>query len=154
MHEGYPPTDAVMRASCGTRRGRQYFGSMVEKFAYECDPRLAPFWVPFGLRPWHDGVAVGEEGFEARFGFVRLSTTMANISDAHVTRGYRWWTAAGVRLSGADDGLTFGTNARAGVCIHFHAKVPTIMRRSGHSALTVTVTDVDGLVRRLSSANG
>ncbi|MEO6468038.1 MAG: hypothetical protein ABIP21_02975 [Acidimicrobiia bacterium] len=127
---------------------------MVEIFAYDCDPRLAPFWAPFGLRPWHDGVEVGEEGFDARFGFVRLRTSVANISGAHVTRDYRWWTAAGVRLSGADDGLTFGTNAREGVCIHFHAKVPTIMRRSGHSALTVTVTDVDGLVRRLSSSDG
>ncbi len=123
--------------------------AMIETFDYDCDPWLAPFWAPFGLRPWHDGVGVGDDRFEARFGFVRLSTSITNISDAHITRGYRWWTAAGVRLSGADDGLTFGTNARAGVCIHFRAKVPTILRRSGHSALTVTVSDLDGLVRSL-----
>lgn len=125
---------------------------MLETFDYDCDPWLAPFWAPFGLRPRRDGVVIGDDRFEARFGFVRLSTSMANISDAHITRGYRWWTAGGVRLSGADDGLTFGTNARAGVCIHFRAKVPTIMRRSGHSALTVTVSDLDGLVRHLSAS--
>ena len=126
---------------------------MRERFSYDCDPRLAPFWIPFGLRPWHDGVVVDQGRFEARFGFIRLRTETANISEAHVTRGYRWWTAAGVRLSGADDGLTFGTNARAGVCIHFRTKVPTVMRPSGHSALTVTVAELDRLARLLSAGH-
>ena len=123
-------------------------------FAYDCDPWLAPFWVPFGLRPWHDGVDVGDDQFEARFGAVSLRTPIANVASAHITKGYRWWTAAGVRLSGADDGLTFGTNAKVGVCVHFLAKVPTVMKRSGHSALTVTVADVDQLVQHLSSLAG
>ena len=50
-----------------------------------------------------------------------------------------------------DDGLTFGTNAHAGVCIHFREKVPSRLRRSGHSAITVTVADLDGLVTALGS---
>jgi hypothetical protein len=54
-----------------------------------------------------------------------------------------------VRGSGADDGLTFGTNHDAGVCIHFAEKVPSPVRRSGHSALTETVADLDGLTRAL-----
>jgi hypothetical protein len=45
--------------------------------------------------------------------------------------------------------LTFGTNRDAGVCIHFAEKVPSALRRSGHSALTVTVADVEGLTRAL-----
>ena len=60
----------------------------------------------------------------------------------------------GARVSFADDGLTFGTNNRAGVCIHFRQKVPSALRPKGHSALTVTVADLDGLVLALDSALG
>ena len=69
------------------------------------------------------------------------------MEGAHITRDYRWWTAAGARASFTDDGLTFGTNANAGVCIHFREKVPSPLRRSGHSALTVTVEDLEGFDR-------
>lgn len=123
---------------------------MSETFWYDIDPKLAPFWIPFGLRPRHDGVTLTDDDrFSARFGLIRIETPLANVVDAHVTRGYRWWTAAGVRLSGSDDGLTFGTNARAGLCVHFSEKVPSPFRRSGHSALTVTVADLEGLANRL-----
>jgi hypothetical protein len=74
---------------------------------------------------------------------------LSNIGGAHVTRNYRWWTAIGIRQSFVDDGLTFGTNREAGVCVHFNEKVPSLLRRSGHSALTVTVVELDGLVRAL-----
>ncbi len=79
----------------------------------------------------------------------KLSTPVANITGAHVTRNYRWWTAFGVRGSQADDGLSFGTNHDAGVCIHFDKKVPSALRRSGHSALTVTVADLEELTSAL-----
>ena len=46
--------------------------------------------------------------------------------------------------------LPFGTNANAGVCIHFREKVPSPLRRKGHSALTVTVEDVEGLTDALT----
>jgi len=52
-----------------------------------------------------------------------------------------------------DDGLTFGTNRDAGVCVHFREPVPSPLRRKGHSALTVTVDDVDGLANRLEAAD-
>jgi hypothetical protein len=123
---------------------------VAEFFPFAVDRRLAPFWLPFGLRPGRDGVTVTDEGtFEATFGFLRLATPLANIDEAHVTRHYRWWTAGGARLSLADHGLTFGTNAAAGVCVHFREAVPSPLRRPGHPALTVTVADVDGLAARL-----
>ena len=50
----------------------------------------------------------------------------------------------------ADDGLTFGTNHDAGVCIHFADKVPSPLRKCGHSALTVTVADLEALTTALS----
>jgi hypothetical protein len=122
-------------------------------FPYASDKKLAVFWVPFGVRPSKDGVTLTDSGrFVATFGLLRLETPLANIDEAHITRGYRWWTAAGARGSLVDDGLTFGTNAEAGVCVHFQEKVRSPLRRSGHSALTVTVVDPEGLVRALESA--
>ena len=53
-----------------------------------------------------------------------------------------------------DDGLTLGTNRRAGVCVHFREPVPSLLRRKGHSAITVTVADLDGLVDRLERGEG
>jgi len=123
---------------------------MTEFFPYAVDIRLAPFWLPYGLRPGRDGVTLTDETFRATFGLLKLETPRGNIDEAHVTRDYRWWKAAGVRLSLADEGLTFGTNRSAGVCVHFRDPVPSPLRRKGHPALTVTVTDVDGLVRSLS----
>jgi len=103
-----------------------------------------------GLRPSKDGVTLTDDRFVATFGFFRVETRLDNINGAHITSGYRWWTAIGARMSFADDGLTFGTNNRIGVCVHFRDKVPSRLRRSGHSALTVTVADAEGLVRALA----
>jgi hypothetical protein len=123
---------------------------MTQFFSYAVDKRFAPFWAPYLLRPSRDGVTITDDGrFVATFGFVRVETPLANIDGAHVTRDYRWWTGAGARLSFVDDGLTFGTNTKAGVCVHFRAKVPSRLRKAGHSALTVTVADLDGLTHAL-----
>jgi hypothetical protein len=123
---------------------------MAEFFPYAVDNRLAAFWLPFGLRPSRDGVTItDDETFRATFGLIRLQTPLSNIDEAHVTRNYRWWTAAGARGSLVDDGLTLGTNRNAGVCVHFREPVPSPLRRKGHSAVTVTVADVDRLVGRL-----
>ncbi len=125
---------------------------MAEFFRYDIDKKLFALCLPFGVRPSKDGVTLTDDGrFIATFGFIRVETPLANVDGAHVTSGYRWWTAVGARLSFADDGLTFGTNRDTGVCVHFHEKVGTLLRRSGHSALTVTVADVDGLVKALDA---
>jgi hypothetical protein len=121
-----------------------------EAFQYAIDKKFVPLWLPFGVRPSKDGVTLTDDGrFVATYGFIRLETRVTNIDGAHITSGYRWWTAIGARLSLADDGLTFGTNDNAGVCIHFREKVGSVLRRSGHSALTVTVADVEGLIQAL-----
>jgi hypothetical protein len=123
---------------------------MSENFRYAIDKRLLPLLVPFGVRPWKDGVTLTDSGrFVATFGFLRIETPMTNIDGAHITSGYRWWTAVGARLTIADDGLTFGTNRDVGVCVHFHDRVGSVLRRSGHSALTVTVAEVERLVEAI-----
>ncbi len=123
---------------------------MERSFRYDVDMRYLPALLPFGFRPGHDDVRLTDDGrLIAAFGWFRLKTDLANVAGAHITRGYRWWTSVGARLSFSDDGLTFGTNNRAGVCIHFRQKVPSLLRPGGHSALTVTVADLDGLVADL-----
>jgi len=123
---------------------------MAEHFGYDIDRRYLPVLLPFLVRPSKDGVTLTDEGsFVATFGFLQVVTPLSNVVGAHLTQNYRWWTAVGARLSRADDGLTFGTNSRSGVCIHFEQKVPSRLRRSGHSALTVTVADLEGLIMAL-----
>jgi len=122
---------------------------MTQHFGYAIDRRYLPVLLPFGFRSGRDGVTLSDDAFAATFGFFRLATARDNITGAHITRNYRWWTAFGVRGSMADDGLSFGTNHNAGVCIHFADKVPSRLSKSGHSALTVTVEDLDGLTRAL-----
>jgi hypothetical protein len=119
-------------------------------FGYAVDWRYLPVLVSMLLRPKRDGVTLTDDGLlVATFGLVAITTERTNVTDAHITTDYRWWTACGVRMSFSDDGLTFGTNRWRGVCIHFTDKVRSPLRRSGHSALTVTVADVDGLVAAL-----
>ena len=124
---------------------------MATLYRYAFDKRLVAFWGVFGVRPANDGVTITNDGrLRATFGLLQLETPLDTVAGAHITRNYRWWTAAGARRSLKDDGLTFGTNANAGVCIHFRDKVPSPLRRSGHSALTVTVEDLQGLTDALT----
>ena len=128
-------------------------------FPYRYDPRVAPIWLPFRW-PGRQGVTLTDltdnrfEGrFVARYGPFRVDAPLSAVQDAHVTGPYRWWTAVGPRLSFADDGLTFGTNAIAGVCIHFEPRIHRVIGLRDHSALTVTVADTEGLVAALKSLN-
>lgn len=114
---------------------------------------MSPVRALFGFGPKRDAVTIDDGRFSATLGLFKVTTELSNVDGAHVTRDYRWWTAVGARTSFADDGLTFGTNNHAGVCIHFKQKVPSALRRKGHSALTVTVADLDGLVLALDPAS-
>jgi hypothetical protein len=126
-----------------------------EFFRYAFDKKLAAFWLPFGVRPSKDGVTLTDDDrFVATYGVLRVATPLDNIDETHITSGYRWWTAIGARMSFADDGLTFGTNPAGGVCVHFREKVPSLFRHSGHSALTVTVLDLEGLSRAIATRAG
>ena len=140
--------DLNRRPTDGSRRDRGE--GMAEHFGYDVDRRYLPVLLPFLVRPSKDGVTLTDGGsLIATFGLLQVVTPLSNVVGAHLTQNYRWWTAVGARLSRADDGLTFGTNSHAGVCIHFDQKVPSRLRRSGHSALTVTVADLQGLIAAL-----
>lgn len=120
---------------------------MAERFfPYDCDRRFTAIWGLAGVRPGRHGVTVGESTLTATYGLLSLETPLDNVAGGHITEGYRWWTAIGPRLSFVDDGLTFGTNTRRGVCIHFDEPVHRVLGFRDHSALTVTVADCEGLV--------
>lgn len=124
----------------------------VRHFPYRYDPRLAPLWLPFRVWPGRQGVTLTDDDrLIACYGPFRVDVPLSNVRDAHVTGPYRWWTAVGPRLSMVDDGLTFGTNAHAGVCIHLQPRIPRVLGLRDHSALTVTVADTDGLVAAIKN---
>jgi len=57
-------------------------------FPYAADFKLAPFWLPFGVRPSKDGVTVtGDSRFVATYGLLRVETPLENLADAHITIG-------------------------------------------------------------------
>lgn len=123
---------------------------MSEFFPYHFDKRFAPMWLSAGALPGRDGVTLTDDGrFVATFGLLKVNTPIANIDDTHVAGPYRWWTAIGPRLSFVDDGLTFGTNSRAGLCVHFRDKIKRVIGLKDHSALTVTVADPPALYAAL-----
>ncbi|OBK14701.1 hypothetical protein [Mycobacterium asiaticum] len=118
-------------------------------FPYRYERRLAPLWLPF--RWGNQGVTLTADGrLVARYGPLRAEARLDQVADAHITGPYRWWTAVGPRLSFVDDGLTFGTNAQAGVCIHFEPPIRRVIGLKDHSALTVTVADPEGLLAALN----
>lgn len=121
-------------------------------FPYRFDQTYVGLWWPLGVREGVDGVTVGPDMFTATFGRAKVKTPLENISDAHITHDYQWWKAIGIRLSFADDGLTFGTSTHGGVCVHFEQRVPRVLGLRHHSALTVTVDDLDGLMQALDDA--
>ena len=122
-------------------------------FPYRYETRLAPMWLAFRAWPSTQGVTVTDDGqLIVRYGPFRIDAPLSQIQDAHITGPYRWWTAVGARLSLADDGLTFGTNATQGVCMHFEPRIHRVLGLRDHSALNVTVEDCEGLVAALTDA--
>lgn len=114
-------------------------------FPYRFDRRWKPMFAILGLDE-DDGVYVGSDGsLRATFGRCRVDTTLDNVHHTQVTGPHRWYTAVGLRLSFADDGITFGTNHRRGLCIEFVDRVPRVVGFQDHSSLWVSVADPEAL---------
>ena len=120
-------------------------------FPYRIDTRWAPMLKVLGVKDSH-GVRLTDDGqLIATYGWVTVKTPLANIDHTLVTADHRWYTAVGLRLSFADDGLTLGTNHRAGLCIEFVEKIPRVIGFRDHSALWVSVADPEGLAAAIGS---
>jgi hypothetical protein len=124
-------------------------------FPYDFDDRYKLLWSLFGAKPDRDGVELtADDRFVATYGRKTVDTPLDNIDGAHITRNYTWFKAVGIRGSLADDGLTLGTTTEGGVCVHFHDRVRRQIGFRDHSAVTVTVEDLQGLVAALEAATG
>jgi hypothetical protein len=126
----------------------------IERFDFAFARGYRPLARTFGIRPTTAWVEVSGDALEARFGPWRVSTPLANVADAAVTGPYAFWKTAGpARLAITDRGLTFATNGDRGVLISFHKPVRGLdpLGVLQHPELTVTVIDVDRLVRVLRS---
>ena len=118
-------------------------------FPYDFEKKYRVLWRFSGAKEGVDGVTVTDEAFTATYGKKTVETPRTNITGAHITRNYSWVKAIGIRGSLKDDGLTFPTCTRGGVCVHFDERVPRITGFKPHSAITVTVDDLEGLVEAL-----
>ena len=118
-------------------------------FPYRFDPRWTPLFATLRVRRT-DGVTLTEDGMlRATYGWAKVETPIDNVDHTLVTGPHRWYTAVGLRLSFADDGLTFGTNHHRGLCIEFVERIPKVIGLRAHSALWVSVADPEGLAEAL-----
>ena len=121
-------------------------------FGYRFDRRWQPLFVTLRVND-DDGVELTDDGrLVATYGWAKVDTPITNVDHTEVTGPHRWWTAVGLRLSFADDGITFGTNHDRGLCIAFRKRVPKVIGLRDHSALWVSVTDPEGLAAAISAA--
>lgn len=118
-------------------------------FPYRFDDRWSALFLVLGVKRT-DGVTITADGrLRATFGRVSVETPLDNVDHTLVTGPHRWYTAVGLRLSFADDGLTFGTNHHRGLCIAFVEKIPRIIGVRSHSALWVSVAEPEALAAAL-----
>ena len=97
------------------------------------------------------GVRLTADRLLVRYGLLRLETPLTNVIDARVTGPYKLWRSAGMRLSGKDSGITFGTSTGPGVCILFADRVRVLFP---HEACTVTIAQPAEFVARWRALSG
>jgi len=122
------------------------------RFPFRFDPAYQRLARLFGVTPERAWVKVGNGQLEARFGPWRLRTPTENVASVEVTGPYSFLKTVGpARLAITDRGLTFATNGDRGACLSFHSPVRGIdpFGLIRHPTLTVTVVDVDALIRAL-----
>lgn len=123
-----------------------------KRFEFRFDPAYRRVARLFGVTPERAWVDVGPDQLVARFGRWHVRTTRDNVARAEKTGPYAFLKTVGPpRLGITDRGLTFATNGERGVCLSFRAPVTGLGGRVRHPELTVTVQDVDGLLRELAS---
>lgn len=119
----------------------------VRRFPIRLGPRSRPLLLLFGVRP--DNAFVELDGdLDARFGYSRMRTPVANIVAWRIEGPWRWITAIGVRRSIRHGDFTFGGNHRGGVRVDFRELVPFGPFRV--PALYLTVADLDGFSEALA----
>lgn len=117
-------------------------------FPYRFDRRWSALFALLRVNE-RDGVRLTGDKLIASYGRFRVETDLDNIDHTEVSGPHRWYTAVGLRLSAADDGITFGTNHELGLCIAFKEPVDKVIGLRKHSALWVSVADPGGLAEAI-----
>lgn len=128
-----------MDAPAGSRES-----PVTRSFEFDFDRRFAPLLALIGATRGNSRVEVRGDRLVVHLGPWGLSVPLGSIKGFTITGPYRWYRALGVRLSLVDRGLTFGTNARRGLCIRLDPPVRSALRID-HPGLTLTVADPQGL---------
>ncbi len=111
-----------------------------EGFPFAFDRRFRTPLRVLGVRPETSGVFVGDDALRVVFGPWKMKTPLSNIAGVEVSGGLRWFRVVGPRLSLADHGVTFGTNAEDAACVLLHEPVPGLLgHRVPHPGITVNV---------------
>ncbi|HUB42184.1 MAG TPA: hypothetical protein VMA72_25315 [Streptosporangiaceae bacterium] len=113
------------------------------QFEMAFDPRFRLPLAALGITPATAHVTVTAHRLAACFGPWTCRTTPTNVQAIRLTGPYRAYRTIGPRLSLAGHGLTFGTNARRGVCLLLREPVPGIepFGLIRHPQLTLTVAE-------------
>ena len=128
----------------------------MQVFLFRFEPVFKPMLLAIGVHPGNARVTITDDDrFVARFGRWVVDTPLANIDCVQVTGPYRSYKAIGVRGSMVDQGITFGSSPKRGLCVTFFEPIPSLLPGiQAHPGLTVTVEDVDGLAAALESRTG
>ena len=128
----------------------------MQRFEFTFDYPVAGPLAVFGILPSTSYAEIDGGELHARFGPWSLSTPLANIISTDVTGPYRWYRAVGVRMSLSDRGVTFGSNARAGLLLTF-AEPVRALRPGGlgpkNPNATLTVADPKALQTEILRAS-
>ena len=118
---------------------------VTQRFLFDFDPRYLRILRLLGVRPDNCWVEVGQD-LEAHYGRWHTRTPVANITQVCVTGPYVPRRGVGPHLSLKDHGITFGTNARKGICSLFREPVTGIdpIGAIKHPGLTLTLADIEG----------
>jgi hypothetical protein len=116
------------------------------RFPIRIGARSRPVLWLFGVRGDNAYVDVGHE-VDARFGFFRIRTPLANVRSWRIEGPWRWITAIGVRRSVRNGDITFGGNHLGGVRLDF--REPFAWGPLRVPALYVTVGDLEGFAAAL-----
>ncbi|MGC5016363.1 hypothetical protein ACLQ2R_36845 [Streptosporangium sp. DT93] len=124
------------------------------RFGFDFDPAWRTPLSLIGITPDRAFAEIHEDAFVVRFGHWSLRTPLSNVLDTTVTGPYTSWKVIGPHLSLADRGVTFGTNARKGLCVRFRTPVPALVPGGflTHPGATLTVSAPEELAEALERA--
>lgn len=118
------------------------------RFPFRVGSKSRPLLLLFGVRSDNAYVDI-DTRLDARFGFFRFQTPLANIVRYRLEGPWHWLTAIGVRRGIRYGDVTFGGSHRGGVRLDFEERVRWGPFRV--PALYVTVDDLEAFAAALTA---